>query len=96
MATEAVATEVVVTATPVVVETTAVTDEVTKTEEARAKVKAAKAKAAKATGRKFAEAAKVVVEVMTRKKMGYVRIYYLVISWRLIVVWISAPNRIGF
>ena len=91
MATEAVATEVVVTATPVVVETTAVTDEVTKTEEARAKVKAAKA-----TGRKFAEAAKVVVEVMTRKKMGYVRIYYLVISWRLIVVWISAPNRIGF
>ena len=91
MATEAVATEVVVTATPVVVETTAVTDEVTKTEEARAKVKAAKA-----TGRKFAEAAKVVVEVMTRKKMGYVRIYYLVISWRLIVVWISAPNQIGF
>ena len=91
MATEAVATEVVVTATPVVVETTAVTDEVTKTEEARAKVKAAKA-----TGRKFAEAAKVVVEVMTRKKMGYVRIYYLVISWCLIVVWISAPNRIGF
>jgi hypothetical protein len=91
VATEAVATEVVVTATPVVVETTAVTDEVTKTEEARAKVKAAKA-----TGRKFAEAAKVVVEVMTRKKMGYVRIYYLVISWRLIVVWISAPNRIGF
>ena len=91
MATEAVATEVVVTATPVVVETTAVAGEVTKTEEARAKVKAAKA-----TVRKFAEAAKVVVEVMTRKKMGYVRIYYLVISWRLIVVWISAPNRIGF
>ena len=60
-------------------------------EEARAKVQAAKA-----TGRKFAEAAKVVVEVMTRKKMGYVRIYYLVISWCLIVVWISAPNRIGF
>ena len=91
MATEAVATEVVVTATPVMVETTAVTDEVTKTEEARAKVKAAKA-----TGRKFAEAAKVVVEVITRKKMGYVRIYYLVISWCLIVVWISAPNQIGF